>query len=503
MVKTLNLEVKNKLIALIIIFVILFSLLFFMSGYKIVNFPLELDYGEGIVVNQALRLSQGLEIYKPLDYPPYIQVCYPPLYLWVLSRLPISAPDNLYISGRAVSFFSSLGIAFLFFLLILHFTKSAFTGVVAAGLYLSSSYIMKWSMYARVDMFGIFWTFLGLYLYVLFKHKRSLLKGIYIIPLVLGIYTKHSLFAIPLVILTDVIADKDRRGLLYYLVFTFITAAVFLLTNLATGGYFYRHIVTYTVLPWTLANLEILVRQFIAAHPFYMVFLLLFFQKPSGLFLKYKLASYYIIFSFFELLLSGREGININFSLNLVMALTIAACLMLFEVLGKDFTLKQGINNSPDDKDKNFKRLALSLVVMQFAYSFINSSFSPQHFNRYSKARQESTEFMNKHIKSMPGKMLTEFPQWALIHEKEYYYDSFAMSMLAFGGRWDQTILLKEIENKEFSTIILGFDVGKPVYSVRFTEEMLKAIDDNYHAAVISATGEYLYFPRGAAPGVD
>ncbi len=503
MVKIPSLEVKNKLIVLIVFFVILFSLLFIMSGFKIVNFPLELDYGEGIVVNQALRLSEGLEIYKPLDYPPYIQVCYPPFYLWALSHLPISAPDNIYISGRAISFFSSAGIALLLFLLIQHYTKSVFIGSVAAGLYLSSNYIMKWSMYARVDMFGIFWTFLGLYLYVLFKHKKSLLKGLYIIPLLLGMYTKHSLFAIPLVILVDIIADKDRRGLLYYLVFASMTAAVFMLTDMAAGGYFYRHIVTYTVLPWTLDNLEILVRQFIVTHPFYIVFLLLFFQKPSGLFLKYKLASYYIIFSFLELSLSGRMGININFSLNLVIALTIAMCLTLFEVLGNNSTLKRGFDNSIADKDKNFKRLAVSLVVIQFAYSFTISNVSPRHFDRYAKAREESAELMNKHIKAMPGKMLTEFPQWALINDREYYYDSFAMSMLAAGGRWDQTILLEEIENREFSTIILGFDVAKPVYSVRFTEEMIKAINDNYQVVVISGTGEYLYFPRTVSLGVD
>ncbi|HEV7665223.1 MAG TPA: hypothetical protein VGQ62_16950, partial [Chloroflexota bacterium] len=65
-------------------------------------FPYDLNYGEGYVLNDAVRLSRGESLYVDLQQFPMVRSPYPPLFPWLWSALvPLSGPV-LWV-GRALS----------------------------------------------------------------------------------------------------------------------------------------------------------------------------------------------------------------------------------------------------------------------------------------------------------------------------------------------------------------------------------------------------------------
>ena len=77
------------------------------GGAKAIRYPFEIDYGEGIVWQQALRIASG-DAYGSIDHYPAIVFHYPPFYhLISLATAAILGLDQL-AAGRAVSLVSTV-----------------------------------------------------------------------------------------------------------------------------------------------------------------------------------------------------------------------------------------------------------------------------------------------------------------------------------------------------------------------------------------------------------
>src|ERR1700722_13709453 len=68
---------------------------------RLLPLPFSLDYGEGIVLQQAL-LIPGSRMYGPIDHYPFIVFHYPPLYHVVVRMIAAIGFDPLLV-GRALS----------------------------------------------------------------------------------------------------------------------------------------------------------------------------------------------------------------------------------------------------------------------------------------------------------------------------------------------------------------------------------------------------------------
>ncbi|MBL7197234.1 MAG: hypothetical protein ISS47_03985 [Candidatus Omnitrophica bacterium] len=490
------------LIVCIVVAICLVDFIYF--GLHVIMFPLELDNGEGITLNEALRLAGGLEIYKPINTPPYIQVCYPPFFLWVVSKITIHNVDRLYFSGRLLSFCSSIAILFLLLAIVIRFTKSFLIGLIAVGLYAGAPFIREWSPLLRVDMFGIFWMFFALCIYILFKDRHGIAKGVFVFPLLLGIYTKHTLLSIPLAILADIVVSRDKKAFFWYLGFLLSGLFVFLFINLRTDGNFYRHIVLYSILPWDQGFFAELTKKFLLFHLLPLALVSVYFYPSLGLFKKYRIITFYIIFSLFELFMGGRLGTNINFSFNLIIALIIAICLTIAHITGRIFSLSRlnGEQSSLVYKQL-FVRFYAGLIIFYVIYTLYIFGMHPKLMRDKFRSSIKSANMINRIIRKTDGKILTEEAQWALFNNREFYYDTFGMSMLARVKKWDQDSFVREINNREFGIILLLYDLDEVLdperpsasQKLRFTEEMLRAIHNNYR--LLREIEElYLYVPR-------
>jgi hypothetical protein len=72
-------------------------------------FPYDLDYGEGYVLNDALRLARGEAIYVDLQQFPMVRSPYPPLFPLLWSWL-VGLTGPSFLGGRALSVLALAGI---------------------------------------------------------------------------------------------------------------------------------------------------------------------------------------------------------------------------------------------------------------------------------------------------------------------------------------------------------------------------------------------------------
>ena len=133
------------------------------------NDPYTLNYGEGPLLDQAVRLARGENIYQAdLATPPYTITNYPPLY--VLAQVPfVERFGPAFWYGRLISLISILVAALLLGLTVQAVTKDWIAGL-AAGLTLPAiPYVYYWSALARIDslalalsMAGLLWSCAGI-----------------------------------------------------------------------------------------------------------------------------------------------------------------------------------------------------------------------------------------------------------------------------------------------------------------------------------------------------
>src|SRR5919107_3496387 len=137
--------------------------LFARHGLAALAFPYPLNYGEGPLLDQAVRLASMRNIYPAdLSTPPYVVSNYPPLFVLLQAPLMwIFGPEFLY--GRVISLASPMAVAGLIFATLHAITRDR-TASAAGGLtFLAVPFVLHWSSLDRVDMLGLALSWGGLY----------------------------------------------------------------------------------------------------------------------------------------------------------------------------------------------------------------------------------------------------------------------------------------------------------------------------------------------------
>jgi len=125
-----------------------------------VSNPLELDYGEGIILWQASRLFDLKIAFPPLEQYPHLVFHYTPLYHTVVKILTGTLGDPLF-TGRLVSLTAALWLVVLFAWIVLRATRGyaparvRWFGALLTCCCALQLPTMQWVPLARVDMLGL------------------------------------------------------------------------------------------------------------------------------------------------------------------------------------------------------------------------------------------------------------------------------------------------------------------------------------------------------------
>jgi hypothetical protein len=223
-------------------------------------YPYDLNYGEGYVLNDALRLWRGEPIWTDITQFPMVRSPYPPLYLLVTGLLTAPAPS--FLGPRLVSLLSTLAIGGM---LVWHARRVSFgwqPAVLAATIWLGSTFAYQWAPLARVDMLG-----LALSLAAVLVAERAPIRGRTLglprgltvggslsrIPLggvlavavflcSLALLTKQTYYAAPLAIALWLVVHRDRRVLWFAAGVLVIVGGGSLALNSVTSGQYAQHV---------------------------------------------------------------------------------------------------------------------------------------------------------------------------------------------------------------------------------------------------------------------
>lgn len=223
------------------------------AAMEAAGFPLSLDYGEGIVVQQALLMLGG-EAYGDITREPFIVFHYPPIYhlaLRGLGWLGGVEPSGLVLIGRWLSIAATLVAAGAVGVLVARILAPGgrvlvpASGAAAGALVLLITVpVAHWMPYARVDMLAIALTMAGLA--VAAGTGRAALR-VAVVLFVLAVFTKQTSVAAPIaLVLVTLLADR-RRGIEAACLGLGLGLAGLAAAQVLTGGGFLHHVVGYNV----------------------------------------------------------------------------------------------------------------------------------------------------------------------------------------------------------------------------------------------------------------
>lgn len=480
---------EEALKIILTIFAIVVVLIFIGQKSLAVFYRYPLDYGEAPLLDQAMRLSAGQNIYRnDLSTPPYTISNYPPLYPLVWAPLVALFGSELW-TGRLISTLGALATAFFINRIVQTLTEDRVAGRTAGVLFLAIPYVGGWSSLARVDLLALALSTGGL---AVLARRGNTRRGVILgsVLLVAAVYTRQSYgLAAPLAACAWMWHHYGwRRAAATAGAIGGIGLVLFLVLNIITQGGFFFNIVTANVNPFNLDNLLNHWRDLQRTLPILLglgavglgwtAWTLMATRKetPSTSNSTWLLASAYVLGATVSALTIGKIGSNINYLLELAAALSLMAGLYIAGNIGAlDERLpaaKFAIRNG-----------AVILLTIQMGFLMRNTLQGPVQDVKARGIHEARLKDLLWEVRQIKAPILAdEFMGLLSLNEKPLYIQPFEITQLANAGLWDQTSLLESIRAQEFPMILIHHFMGYPVYTERWTPEMLDTIFTSYIA---------------------
>lgn len=232
-----------------------------LDFFTSVRYPFELDYGEGIVWQQA-ALMLGPRMYSDKQDLPFIVFHYPPFYHLSVRAVSWLLPDLL-AAGRLVSAASTIAVAPLITGLVLMASRHSGQpqtwikigcAVVAGLLALCLPAIRTWGMFMRVDMLAVALSLAGLML-------GAMAKGGYwrtsaaLLCCVASVFTKQTQLTAGIAIFLMALLLNARHAVAAAVTAGTVGLGALGLLEYTTSGGFLRNIIGYNLNRWSVDNL--------------------------------------------------------------------------------------------------------------------------------------------------------------------------------------------------------------------------------------------------------
>jgi len=478
-------HVEDGATIMLLLFLCVAVAIFFVHAALAVFHPYPLDYGEAPLVDQAMRLAAGQNIYRPdISSPPYTIANYPPLY--VLSLAPfVKLFGPSFLAGRLISILCALASAAFLALIVYTPSRDRVAAVTTGLLFLAVPYVVGWSSLLRIDLLALALSTAGLYVAARWPTTR---RGLVVSALLLvaAIYTRQSYaLAAPLAAFVWLWTHDRRQALRLAALVGGLSLLLFLVLNILTRGGFYFNIVTANVNEFDIERVQQKWRELREAVPILLVLGGAFLFLAPRRVRTWPLLAPYLVGACLSAVTIGKIGSNINYLLELSVALSLVAG--AFVVWSRERPwLRAGL---------------LVLLAIQTGLLMQATLRGPVEGLKWRvlPARDPNDldfENLNWVIKSADGPVLAdEFMGLMTLQNKPLYIQPFEVTQLANAGLWDQTPLLESIRRQEFPAIFIHHFMGYPVYKERWTPEMLSAIMESYAPADFLAE-TIVYRPR-------
>jgi hypothetical protein len=203
------------------------------------GFAYDLNYGEGYVLNDAVRLSRGQPIYVDLQQFPMVRSPYPPLFPLTWSVfVPLAGPQLW--PGRLLSVLSTAGLGGVVAWNAWRVRCGIWPCIAAVGLVTASPFVYQWAGYARVDMLALLLAVGGVVAAQWLGGWKGVLTAAALCSLAL--WTKQTTITATVAVSLALLLRSPARGAAFLALVGVPSLVLVLALNAATHGEFGRHV---------------------------------------------------------------------------------------------------------------------------------------------------------------------------------------------------------------------------------------------------------------------
>ncbi|MCC6801627.1 MAG: hypothetical protein IT319_01985 [Anaerolineae bacterium] len=437
--------------------------------------PYTLNYGEGPLLDQAVRLARGEDIYRAdLSTPPYTITNYPPLY--VMAQVPFVNHFGAALwYGRLISLISAGAAALFLGLTVQTVTKDWLAGL-AAGLTLPAiPYIFYWSSLARIDCLALALSMAGLWVIARwYQHGWGIILAALL--LTAAAYTRQTyLLAAPLAAVGWLWGRRERFGALAFAVLVgCFVLGIFAVLMVATRGGIFFHVITANVNALDTTLIQHYVDELIQHLPIllaggalYLVLGAIWGRRAWWLIAPYTVGGALVALTI------SKVGSDVNYLFELSAGVCFAAG-GLIALVRRWFPLR-----------------AAALVVLALAVSMA-TDLTTRHYEPLLRDRAEDQGTLGELIaviRSTDAPILADEDTALLVlNGKPILIQPFEMSQLALAGLWDQQPFLDALARGDYPVILL-YQLSR---SERWTPHM-RAIINNVYRPDFQSGGTMVY----------
>ena len=483
---------------------------FLRKAAEAIGWPYGLDYGEGIVWQQANLMLTG-DAYGPIDRFPAIVFHYPPVFHLAARAIAAASGVDMLAAGRMVSAGSLLATALFIGLVIARLlprdippmARCAGAATGAMAIFCMPS-IANWALLMRVDTLALSLGMAGFWL-GLKSFERPGLVYAAAVCFVAAVFTKQTSLAAPAALFSTMLWFKPRQalaGMAACLVLGLVALGVL---QYLTGGGFVNHVLFYNINRLDF-NGALFVAEIVSTNLLFIIVIafalwtqLVEFDWRPAIFKLSAVAHVelaatimYFVFSTLMLVMVLKSGANTNYTIEwtLVGAILIGVSMiqplraasaglpardlplrLVFAIFGVPALLATQIGASV-------------LVGLQLK---INDERIP--------SRSGQMKQLSQRVQDAPKGIVSDDMVVLLRGGKRVLWEPAIFAELAGQGRWDERGMVARVEAGEFSMFITEGHRGQMVFDSRYSPAMGRAIDAAYPVKEILA-GYTLHLPR-------
>lgn len=434
-----------------------------------IRYPYPLEYGEGPMLDQVVRLVHGEALYPPAFMrPPYRVTHTPPLFH--LAQAPfVTAGGPAFAPGRAASLISALaGVVFL--TLIAHrLTSDWMASLIGGFLLLAFPHVTFWSLFSRADTLALALSLAGLYVVLRWSKRRPglvLATALFI----LAIYTRLDfILAGPATAALWLASQRRRREALWLLTgVAGSSLVIFLALNLATAGGFFQHVIIARLTGFSLFPV---IGQFINlfVHAAFVIIggiLFLVLERTTEPTRSWHFALIYPICAALAGLAAGLPGGDVNSAYELVAAVCVLTAATIAWM----------------SRNPWLRIAALAVVALQLTdlRDWTREDYWPVVAGKM-QMRREVAQLAEMMQRAEGDVLADEFNGLLPLQGRRIYIQPAEFMHLHEAGLWSDAALVEAIQRRAFPIIALYEPMGGTAQIVRrWTPRVRQAIYANY-----------------------
>ena len=427
-------------------------------------FPFPLDYGEGPMLDQTLRLAHFETIYhNSFASPPYTVSNYPPMFQLIQVPLTwIMGPAFWY--GRLISILSAVSAAGLIGLILNTVTGDRIAAAIGGLTLLAFPYLLQGSILNRVDTLALALSLGGLYATVRWPSHR---QGTWIAGLLFtaaAFTNPRYALAAPLTAFIWLWHLEHRRQAFRLAAIVVGSCVVlFLSLNLITQGGFYLNTVLANWISFSWETVTGYLLNLYLNAGFLVIGCLIFFviERMGEATRSWPLVLPYFLGATFATLTAGMGNASVNDLFEIVAAVCLASGAFIAWA-GKSYWLKALL----------IFALALQINAL---IDWSREDYIPGLMNKVADYRE--IEQLAEYVQEAEGAILAdEYMGLIPLHGRRLYFQPIEYKQLQAANLWNEARLVAAIQRQEFSVIVLYEPRDRSAISVRWTPEVRNTI---------------------------